>query len=166
MSWAQNTKFRLQVTCIALAVMCPVGLILMAGSLRRQHASSSWPTVEGVVLNTVIKPWTDSDGDPTYFGRAEYSYAVDGKPYTSDLTDLGPGAKRKTQSEAHADVAQYRQGKKVTVYYDPADPQTGILEPGVPSHHMILMSIMLVGMIACPIPSVLIIRGWLSKERN
>lgn len=167
MSWASDTKFRLQVFAIGLTILCPIGLIWQAAETRRQIASGSWPSVPGVVQETTAKAWLDSDRKRTlFYGRAVYRYAVDGKDYTSDLTDLGPGTKRDTPEEALADVGEYRPGMNVTVYYDPDDPSVGVIEKGVPTIHLVLLVALCLGAVIGAVVSFFTVRGWVRGARQ
>src|SRR5205085_461568 len=108
MSWGDKFRFRLQVFAVIMAVMCPGYLIWMASTAKRQIDSYNWPAAPGVVESTTVNTWMDSRNVTKYFGRVVYRYAVDGRDYTSDLTDLGPGTKRADPRDALADVGRYR----------------------------------------------------------
>jgi Protein of unknown function (DUF3592) len=160
MTWAEATLERLKFFTVGLVFLCPGFLIWMAPNAKRQYDSNSWPEVPGIVVATLPKPWVDSDKVTMYFGRVVYRYSVDGKEYTTDLTDLGPGAKRSTHQQALADVSSYRAGKEVRVFYDPADPSIGILEPGIPSVHQGLIVGLLVGSLIGIVGSIFIVPAW------
>ena len=167
MSWAQNTKIRLQLVAVVMSIACPLGLVWMFGSITRQYASSNWPTAEGVVQGTVVKTWFNAkEGVNKYFARVNYHYTVDGKSFTSDLTDLGPGMKRASRELALADVAAYRPRAKVSVHYDPANPSIGVIEPGVPPTHMILFACLVFGATVCPVVAFFAIRGWIAPPSD
>ena len=109
MSWASDTKFRFQFFAICMTFICPIFLVSWAGETKRQIASSSWPSVPGEIQRIIAKPWLDRDNNTKYYGRVTYRYAVDGREYKSDLTDLGPGTKRRDPATALADVSEYSQ---------------------------------------------------------
>ena len=165
MSWAENFKFRLQVTSLMLAVGCPGFIVWMVSQARQQMASYSWPSVPGKVQATVAKPWFGENGrgEAKYFGRVVYQYSVSGQDYTSDLTDLGPGSKHSDEREALADVAQYQQGDPVTVFYDPADPQIAVIQKGVPPVHQYMYIALALLTVVSWIGSVFVIRSWFGK---
>ena len=165
MSWFEQFKLRLQFFTVFVALLCPGFLIWMASGAGRQFASYQWPQVPGTVLTLVAKSWLDSERVTKYFGRVVYKYEVQGKTYTSDLTDLGPGTKQSDQATALADVSQYHRGDKVTVYYDPNDPSVGVLEKGVPQIHKILFVILAVGSLVSLIGSVFVLRSWVLAWR-
>ncbi len=166
MSWASDTKFRLQIFCIFLTFLCPTFLVWQAADLRRQVASRSWPSVEGEVQGINVKTWFDDRNDVKYYGRVGYTYSVGGEKYTSELTDLGPGAKRSNRETAFADVSQYRPGMKLPVYYDPADPSIGVIAKGVPTIHLVLAGGLAVGSIIGPITSIFTVRGWIRAAKQ
>lgn len=161
MSWAQDTKLRLQIGALIGMFGCPGFLIWMAGETKRQVASMRWPTVEGEVTGVTVKDSWSKDGKrTTYFGRAIYRYTVQDREYTSDLTDLGPGMKRADPATALADLAEYEAGEKVLVYYDPQNPSAGILKKGIPPIHLGLLIGLSIATIVCGIVSFFTIRGW------
>jgi uncharacterized protein DUF3592 len=164
MTWAESLKFRLQVTSLMLAVGCPGFIVWMASQAGQQVASYSWPSVSGKVQAVVAKPWFGENGRETkYFGRVVYQYSVNGKDYTSDLTDLGPGSKHSDDQDALADVAQYQPGDTVTVFYDPADPQIGVIEKGIPPIHQFVFITLAILSVVSWIGSVFVIRNWFGR---
>jgi hypothetical protein len=166
MSWAAETKLRLQFFAIFLTVLCPALLVWQAAETRRQIASLSWPSVTGEVQGVRAKPWVDQDGHTKYYGRVVYHYLVEGKEYTTDLTDLGPGAKRASRDAALADVDPFRPGMSVTVYYDPADPGTGVIEKGIPTPHLVLLIGLGIGTIVGAVVGFFTVRGWVRGLRQ
>src|SRR5262245_57008338 len=106
MTWSEEFRLRFQFFIVGLAVVCQASLITMAWSAKRQIDSYRWPSVPGTVDSTVAKTWLDSERKTMFFGRVVYQYVVNNQSYTSDLTDLGPGAKRPDAATALDDVAQ------------------------------------------------------------
>ena len=94
---------------------------------RRSKASWSWPTVEGTV-DSVKWVWTQhsdtTDGDNRM--NVEYRYVVGDTVYRSwRMTFTGEydedAERRRVRKGATRN--QFREGGKVTVYYDPNDPR-------------------------------------------
>jgi hypothetical protein len=139
MDWGERIRIQLQVFAVALAAICPAVLISMAPTAKRQFDSSNWPKVSGTILGVIPKTSMTDKGKVEYFGRAMYRYNVNGQDFTSDLTDLGPGAKQSDIQTALADVSQYHVGDTVDVYYDPNEPSIGILSTGIPPIHFYLL---------------------------
>jgi hypothetical protein len=161
MSWASDTKLRLQIFALGMAFLCPGFLIWLAPETMRQIASNRWPHVKGEVQQLVPEQSFDSESKRRlFFGRVQYTYVVNGKQYVSDLTDLEPGTKRSDPDSALADVARYHPGDNVAVYYDPNDPSVGIIETGISKARMILLSVLFVGALVCPAVSFFVVRGW------
>jgi hypothetical protein len=99
---------------------------------RRQIAVSPvWPTTNGVVTASTVDTHIPRNPryDPDYLPRVIFAYAVDGRTYRGER--LWPGrAVFGTYNEARRVVERYPRGQPVTVYYDPDDPATAVLEPG------------------------------------
>jgi len=165
MSWASDTRFRFQIFAMGMTIVCPVFLILTTGETKRQLDSNSWPSVEGEVEQAFAKTeWDEESKDNLYFGRVLYRYVVNGKEYKSDLTDLGPGAKRSDLQSALADVSEFEPGMTVPVYYDPADPGIGIVVQGVPTFRVVLLLALMIGTLIGATVTFFSVRGWLRKR--
>ncbi|MCA9954172.1 MAG: DUF3592 domain-containing protein [Anaerolineales bacterium] len=106
-----------------------VGISIWGWSvLQNARVSESWPATDGEILSSVVREDTDEDGT-SYFGDVTYRYFVADVAYTSDNVSFGQyGGERDHAEEI---VARYPAGSGVTVHYDPADPETAVLEPGV-----------------------------------
>jgi hypothetical protein len=156
-----NFKLQLQILAIFLAIFCPAFLVWMASDIMRQYASLQWPEVEGKVLAIRVKSWQDNDRVTKYFGRVAYTYQVEASIYTTDLTDLGPGVKRRDEAAARADVSKYHPGDKVPVYYDPKEPGVAVLEKGVPGIHQNLFVGLIMTSAVSVLASIFVVRSWL-----
>ena len=136
-------------TKLSLTVLCFVGFLLFSVAARfgipqGLLIATCWKTAPGQVID--YKEWPSGDSP----GRAvdTYAFAVDGKtfrnqglrPYrrfhslTVNLLDqLLPRPKSmvwvETMETPEYMKANYPLGKTVTVYYDPSDPSTSVLEP-------------------------------------
>jgi len=78
------------------------------GVYGMQSNSSSWPSVEGQIMSS-SGPDYSSDSNSE---NSTYDYIVDGTTYSGSSSTA------------------YEVGKKVTVYYDPADPGVSVLSKG------------------------------------
>ena len=96
--------------------------------LQDARVSESWPATDGEILSSNVREDTDEDGT-SYFGDVTYRYSVDGISYVTDNVSFGQYG----GSRGHAEeiVDRYPAGSGGTVHYDPADPVTAVLEPGV-----------------------------------
>jgi Protein of unknown function (DUF3592) len=166
MNWGARTKMRLQFFAMGMTFLCPAFLIWQASDTKRQFASKYWPSVTGEVQGIDAKPWLADDKTVKFFGRVNYRYVVDGREYTTDLTDLGPGTKRSNRDAALADVSEYKPGMKVPVYYDPSDPGIGIIHTGIPTIHLLLLIGLCLGTIAGALAIFFTLRGWLREWRD
>jgi hypothetical protein len=108
--WLEKTVLKLKWAAVLLTVMCPILLAINLPETLRQAGSAEWPSVEGRVIDVVIKPWLGEKKQVMQYGRVLYTYQVNGKECTTDLTDLGPGMKRPDEMTARMDVAEYRPG--------------------------------------------------------
>lgn len=103
-------------------------------TISRGKASASWPSVQGKVLSSMVSSHRSSSGSGrrssmTYGADVSYEYTVKGKRYTSDRVIFGEYS---SSNRGHATeiVHRYPKGKKVKVYYDPADHKAAVLEAG------------------------------------
>ncbi len=99
-------------------------LCLETRNLTKAKASRDWLSTDGIILYTDYKR--------TSVGRrlsnapyVTYSYQVQGIGYTSNVLSFGDDL---TSSER---FAEYPSGRRVTVYFDPEDPQEATLVKGV-----------------------------------
>ncbi len=165
MTWFEKLKLRIKFVTVFVAVLGPAFLIWMLWDSRRQLASYNWPETQGKVVAIRVKPWQDKDGSAMYFGRVAYTYELNGKIYSTDLTDLGPGWKHDDEASARADVSNYHPGDKVPVYYDPADPSVGVLEKGIPEFQKLLYIGLAVACAVAWLGTVFVVRSWLRSRR-
>lgn len=122
------------------------GVPLMNLRLRAWE-SARWPSVSTVIA------WSDLVSDAS--GRRaniRYEYEVDGRLFASRRitpTDDDPGARFRTltsgwqRSEAPRLVEQFPRGKRVRVFYDPADPSFAVLKPGMPITEVLSIAVIL-----------------------
>ncbi|MEM1058304.1 MAG: DUF3592 domain-containing protein [Verrucomicrobiota bacterium] len=80
----------------------------------------------GVVTHSEVDRRSDSDGT-TYSADIRYDYEVKGQTYTHDKHAYGAMGSS-DYDLAHGVVRRFAEGKEVTVYYNPADPQDAVLD--------------------------------------
>ena len=114
-----------------------VGLIFFALGVVQffeAKATSSWPSVEGRVLSAKVesKSYRNSDGMSSSKFRpvVKYSYSVDGIDYEGARLEIGNQYHGKPRRAQEA-IAAYKKDKACTVYFDPNDPESAVLENGV-----------------------------------
>jgi Protein of unknown function (DUF3592) len=117
--------------------------ILGIGSFvqTRQLASAStrWPSVSGTITtSSVIEELIadDSDKDSAskrkvhrYHLDLRYAYRVNARDYIGTSAGFGWTAVYGARDQAEEAASRYRLGEPVTVYYDPDQPGTAVLEP-------------------------------------
>ena len=100
-----------------------------ATTVRNASASRDWTAVPGTITVSQVAISTDEDGT-TYSADVQYKYVVNDRWRAADTVHFGEYG---SGSRSHAEkiVARYPPGSPVTVYYNPDDPDTAVLEPGV-----------------------------------
>lgn len=119
---------------IVLLVIGFIASLILGWSIMRGQQSRSWPSTSGTILQSAIDTFqsTDEDGSTstTYGVRLQYQFSVGGRQYEGSrraFTNMRTSSYRRTQKILDA----YPQGGAVTVFYDPDDPSSCVLEPGV-----------------------------------
>ena len=132
------------------ALLLPGAALLVAAGavvayvmqLREGRASKSWPTTDGKIVSSKVveekeevesedsngrKEWTT---EITYRPEIRFAYRVGDNSYATDTWKPGATVGYGTPKRAEAAVARYTPGQSVTVHYDPAHPDTAVIEPG------------------------------------
>ncbi|MGD8428961.1 MAG: DUF3592 domain-containing protein [Ectothiorhodospiraceae bacterium] len=122
-------------TLLVISLILALGGLLLAVSgyraMRVLRASRQWPSVTGEIVHAQVRkritgPGTAEPSTHPYRAVVVYRYEVDGHTHESDVIELG-GRFRQTPRMAVRQVAAYRPGSTVTVYYDPDNPETACL---------------------------------------
>jgi hypothetical protein len=93
--------------------------------------SRKWTAIEGEVLHARVRKAQGDRGNDQYDADVEYTYQPEIRPYRSTRIAFSfAGTGFLTQEGAKEFIAPYRAGKKVTVYYDPRDPSSAVLQTG------------------------------------
>jgi hypothetical protein len=115
-------------------------LFLLVGGLLVLHgyelcalaaAATEWPTTTGVVVRSYVRDarLSSSSRAPAFYPMVEYRYVVAEREYFGwriRTAETGAG----DRAEAEAVVAYYHPGREVSVYVDPSNPNTAMLQPG------------------------------------
>lgn len=89
--------------------------------------TTRWPRVSGELLDA--RRVAGARGTTL---RVRYRYVVGGREYVGERQAIGGAAPFATPEEAGEEVRRrHRPGSAVSVFYDPADPSSAVLEPGV-----------------------------------
>jgi hypothetical protein len=121
---------------VGAAIFLTGCLIGYFASRARKIAARSltWPKVAGTITRSEIRAEKSEGGENTgsstsYRPDIAYSYEVSGKSYTGQRVRAGSVYVR-TPKAAEAIREPYPVGRSVEVAYDPARPESSMLEPG------------------------------------
>ena len=90
--------------------------------------STDWPRANGTVISSSLSWYSSAAAKGRTQHRAEilYQFFVLKSQYTGTLRHTSPDA-----GEANRLVKRYPEGKQITVYYKPDNPEVNLLEPGL-----------------------------------
>ena len=108
--------------------------------LRSARASASWPSVTGQVTRAYVDYSTDAEGADSYQPVLVYAYTVADQTFGGSRIKFGENSYG-SERPARAIVDRYPAGTRVAVYYDPADPERSVLEPGVSGGSYLVLGI-------------------------
>ncbi len=101
------------------------------------HAMNTYVPVGGVVLSSRIK--TSHGDSTTYAPLVRYSYQYEGRTFAGERHSFDSSSSS-DHRYARRVVEQYPQGRKITVFVDPADPSQSVLLREVPAQtHFLLL---------------------------
>lgn len=108
------------------------------GILQDARVSETWPSSPGQITHSEIDEDRDEDGT-SYHADIAFEYAVNDQRYAGDTVNFGQYG----GSYGHAEeiVNKYPVGESVQVYYDPNEPTTAVLEPGVSGGSYLVLGI-------------------------
>ncbi len=118
---------------ITLAVILAAVVIFLYVKRENQlqEASVNWRPAEArVTASEVTQEWDKNSGTPKrrYGFSITYLYEVDGKTYTGTRYRFHGGPAFMSRSAAEALRAHYPAGARITIFYDPANPQESVIE--------------------------------------
>ena len=89
--------------------------------------SKGWPATQGVVVHSSVED--DAPEGGASYAKIVYQYTIKGIEHSSARVSFGDYG----SSGSHAEllVAKYPAGKAVSVFYQPNDPSSAVLEPGL-----------------------------------
>jgi len=115
--------------CVVLLLAGAVIFYFGITNLRRNRQTLRWPVTEGLIRSANLKmsPWRRF-----YYADIVYDYQVAHVAYTNSRITFGNfWSVNRNHDHALSVLQRYAQGTKVTVFYDPNDPQNAVLETGV-----------------------------------
>lgn len=115
-----------------LGIFLAVGLGLVItgiSNIKSARESMTWPATKGVILKSEVKT-SRSDDSTTYGADISYEYQVNKQTYTGNKVTFGDVSTSK-RSRAEKIVDRFPVEKTVDVFYNPEDPKSSVLEPGL-----------------------------------
>jgi hypothetical protein len=133
------TKLALAIGLFGLALVALLGLYLLlkgARNIQMALASTAWPRTSGVVLRSdttrdVTPASHDTPKSVTFDTKTVIRYAVNGQDYTTDVLHFGQTLGSGDKSEAALQRLRFPAGKEVPVSYNPRNPSTAVMKPGL-----------------------------------
>lgn len=120
------------------ALLLACGLIALAAGVVGYSATrrmAGWPSAPGrVVLSETYTG--EFRGRALRYApavRVAYEYTVDSQAFTGERVGQGPVPLEAASAESQRLLRDYPAGAAVTVYYDPADPASAVLERDPPA---------------------------------
>ena len=107
------------------------GVVWSIWELVQALSSSRWSQTEGLVLVSDLQRTRDGDGGYMYRPEVSYSYQAGGADFVGTRPKFGARISLSWSGPAARTTRKYPVGSRVTVWYDPADPQESVLETGV-----------------------------------
>lgn len=105
-----------------------IGIIILFFGITdsvRDYNDQHWPSTDGVIRSAKIFQSMDWHN---YYAAILYDYKVAGFSYSSSRVTFGDFWY--ASGRAASVFGRYPQGKSVTVFYNPSDPQIAVLETG------------------------------------
>ncbi len=130
-------------TIMMFALFMAIGAALTIWGVfivQNARASANWPGTPGQITESAIDVTTDAESDPSYSPQVAYTYQVNGTFYEGYRIKFGENT-YSSEREALEILGMYPVGQTVMVYYDPADPDNTVLEPGVSGGSYIVLSV-------------------------
>ncbi len=120
---------------IALGAVSFVLLPIGCKSVVAQYSANEWPSVQGTVVAARLLERETENEESTYteyHAQVSTRYEIDGRNYEIREVYVGQrGAWASNYARERKLVRKYRKGRRVSVYYNPADPGVATLEPGL-----------------------------------
>lgn len=141
-----------------MAVILVLVALLLAGigwyQGRGARAAKSWSETQGEVMEGAVEKYLTSSSEggtmTAYRARIIYAYRLNGRDYVGDRLNFGGEVHSSIKSLAENKVKQFPTGAKVTVFYDPQNPNEAALERSAPASRLmyVIAAVMLVGALA------------------
>ena len=124
--------------------------------LQNARASTNWPAIDGQITSSLVEHSTDADGADSYSPKVTYSYFLDNQPYEGHSIKFGENS-YSNQRKAREILNRYPVGRAVIVFYDPANPENSVLEPGVSVGSYVVLGIGVLFVLLALIPPLIML---------
>jgi hypothetical protein len=132
-------KLLIAIGVLAIGLVVVFGLYLFlkgARNVQMALASPAWPKTSGMVIRSDttrnVSPGTRrTAASVTFSTKTVIRYAVNGQEYDTDVLHFGQTLGSSDKSEAALQHLRYPEGKEVTVAYNPRNPATAVMKPGL-----------------------------------
>lgn len=143
MMYKRNHHIMNFAAALILAIFFLTGATIAGFGVRtvlQARESAAWPSAQGIIRTSTVTSQRGSKGGTTYKPEVTYTYTVDGAEYTGNLIAYGLKGSSASRSFAQHYDSKYPEGSAIPVAYDPARPQTSVLEPGVSKRAFIMVA--------------------------
>ena len=123
--------------------------------LRLALTSKDWMAAPGIVVQSEVIAIPGRE-ETSYFPDVQFEYVVNDHRYTADTVRFGEYTSL-SQRRAEAIVSRYPPGSRVTVYYNPENPETAVLERKATLDSY--LSILSLPLCLCALPFLLVSLG-------
>ena len=117
---------------VVLAIFGLIFYYISSGMIKTGQESLKWPKAVGVVIESEISRYKNSEGMETYSPNIMVKYNVYGNEYQTKEIDASGSYSTSDFSSVQKVIARYPKNKSVYVYYNDKNHGEALLEPGVP----------------------------------
>lgn len=138
--------FNYLMSILIFGIGCVFAFLMPAGyaSYQLQTQAKLWPTTQGTIVSSKVKESQHFEFDAKdykYQASVMARYSVDGKHYqTFEIYAGQTQTSTNSYASAQKKVVRYPVGAKIKVYYNPAKPSVGVLEPGVKTETYVFLA--------------------------
>ena len=126
---------------VVLAIFGLIFYYISSGMIKKGQESLKWPKTVGVVIESEISRYKNSEGMETYSPNIMVKYNVYGNDYQTKQIDASGSYSTSDFSSVQKVIARYPKNKSVYVYYNDKNHGEALLEPGVPMIPRILQGL-------------------------
>ena len=116
-----------------------LGLLAIMRQVLHARRSERWSSTYGLIIKVAVDRRTLAPSVVTYGPEISYAYEVDGKSYVGRRLAVADPVYTGNPDDAEKMLGTFREGQRVTVYYDPRHPRQAVLIPGLAVSHQELL---------------------------